>query len=536
MGMLLVMLTPLAFVRLCYRLDESARYREFKRATYDLLENPHSRQRPYFDVGMILLVLASVFVLLYEVKHHLGNWAQWFEWFAVGVFLLEYLLRMWLFSDARRIVIEQFERAELVNAPFYLRGALADVVLSKWRYVSSPLAIVDLLAILPTYRPLRFLRLFLLFRLFKVFRYARSISQFVGVLAEKKVEFYTLFTFLAFLLVVAASAIYLFESPREGGEVENFFQAIYWALVTLSTVGYGDITPQTAEGRLVTMILILGGIGVLSFFTSIVVSAFNEKLPEIHNNRVFAELERHPGHIILCGFGRIGADVGGRLARDRERFVVVDHDPDRVALAKRLGYLAVHGRVEEIDLLRLLGVHNGASSILCLTGDDVINVYVTLSARQLNRDIRIVSRANREDSLPKLYQAGANDAVMPFRIAGLIAAEYTGQPVAFEAIQGILMGDADIALETLHAHSGGPLDGMRIGDLPLREYRLILFGVITPLQRDSDQARTHFVMNSNRFHFNPGGDFQLQSQDVLVVFGHRLSFVRFRERYGRRGA
>ncbi|RTZ80341.1 MAG: potassium channel protein, partial [Gammaproteobacteria bacterium] len=174
-------------VRLAYELEESPRYRRVKQAAYDLLENPHSPIRPYFDIFMMLLVLTSVFFLLYSVKHHLGQWAGTFENVVVTLFILEYLGRLWVYDSIHGHIIEEYEKAELINEPFRLRHALVEILRSKWAYVTTPMAIIDLLAILPSYRPLRILRLFLLFRLFKLFRYAQNIQEFGSVLKEKRV-------------------------------------------------------------------------------------------------------------------------------------------------------------------------------------------------------------------------------------------------------------------------------------------------------------------------------------------------------------
>lgn len=517
-------------IQTAYELEESERYQRKKRAVYDLLENPHSSIRPYFDIFMMLMVISSVFVLLFSVKHHLGAWAGWFENAVLVFFILEYLGRLWVYDDVHKVVLEEYEKSELINEPFRLSKAFRSVFRSKWRYISSPMAIIDLLAILPSYRALRILRLFLLFRLFKVFRYAQSMQQFGSILREKRVELVTLFGFLMFVLLVASSAIYLFESPQAGGHVEGFFESIYWALVTISTVGYGDITPHTVEGRMVTMVLIVSGLGVISFFTSIIVSAFQEKMGEVRDRRVAMLLEKERGYTVICGFGRIGQVVAEYLARDKLPFVIIERDEEAVQLARRQGYLVVQGKAERIGLLRTLGVGRQAGKVLCLTGDDVINVFVTLSARQLDSNIEIISRANHHQTLNKLMLAGANHALEPFKIVGLIAGEYVGQPVAFEAIHDIVMGENDITLESIKVPCDSWMDGKTIGELPLEDMRLILFGVITSPNRSSDHVRSHFDLKSLRFQFNPGADFVLLGDDMLLVFGHKYSVLHIRQK------
>ncbi len=522
----------LYIVQRCYALDASPRYQRTKRFFYDLMENPRSRQRSYFDVFMIMLVLSSVYLLIYEVGNDLGAFGFYFEMFAVTVFLIEYLLRLWLFDDSHQIIIDHYEKAQFIDQPFRLRAPLREILSKKWEYVSSPMAIIDLLAIIPSYRPLRFLRIFLLFRLFKLFRYARSASEFVKVLSEKRYELYTLAIFLAFVVFTAAAAIYFFESRREGGQIDNIFDGIYWALITISTVGYGDIIPHSPEGRVITLALIISGVGVMAFTTSIIVSAFSEKMSEMRDSRVFSELERMKSrHTILCGFGRMGEVVAERLARDKMHFVVVEPDPDNVERAKRLGYLVIQGFAEKVDLLKDVGVERGAERILCLTGSDVVNVYITLTARHLNPDIEIISRANREETVRKLVQVGADHTIKPFKTVALIASEFLGKPVAFEAVNGILSGKQDIGLETISVRENTPFDGLRVGEIDFWGNRLLLFGVMTKKPRDDGLCRDPFDMKERSFYFNPQPGFTLHAGDILMVFGHEYSIVHFKDQF-----
>lgn len=527
-------MTPMAplLVRLSYRLQAAAGYTRAKRLAWTVLEDPHSRVRPYFDIGMMLLVLASVIVLLYEVKRPLPWWGVAVEACTLAVFVVEYLARLWVHDDMHRRIIETYEQAQLVREPFRLRQALGRILRDKWRYMSSPLAIIDLLAIIPSYRPLRFLRIFLLFRLFKLFRYARSISQFSGILRQKRVELATLFGLLAFILLVASSAIYLFERPQVGGQVEHFFDGVYWALITVTTLGYGDISPVTVEGRVVAMVLVLSGAGVLAFFTSIIVAAFQERLPELRESRVFADLERHPGYTVICGFGRVGESLATHLASDGHRFVVVDSHADRIKQAERAGYLAVRGQAERVELLRSLGIGGPARRILCLTDSDVINVYIALVARQMNAGIEILARAERHQSVHKLRLAGANHVFLPAEIAGLMAGEYVGQPVAFDAIYGMLRGEHAATLGSVPVPAMAACVGRSLDTLPMTSLHLILFGVLTRPERHSRAARTVYELAGSRFHFHPSGRFTLHADDILVVFGHPYSIRRLREHIG----
>ncbi|MGZ8903896.1 MAG: potassium channel family protein, partial [Methylobacter sp.] len=313
------MLTRL-IIYLAYFLKASGRYQNTKRFFYNLLENPDSKFKSFFDVFMICLVLFSVSLLIYEVNTKLTGIEILFEQAVTCVFIAEYLLRIWLYSDNHKIILEQHEKASYLNIPFRLGKALRIIFVKKMEYVFSPLALIDLLAILPSYRPLRMFRILLIFRLFKLFRYFNSIKLFTAVLSSKRFELYTLTTFLGFLVFIGSAAIYLFENPAHGGHIKNLFDAFYFSIVTVATVGYGDISPQTIGGRLVTMSLILSGLGVLSFFVSIIVSAFHDKMNDLRESRTYAELNRYDSFVIICGFGRVGQHIARQLKKDRQHF------------------------------------------------------------------------------------------------------------------------------------------------------------------------------------------------------------------------
>ena len=516
-------------VRLSYSLAESDRYQAAKHAVYRLLEDQNSRVRLYFDSFMILLVLTSVSFLVYDTYEDTGRIGALFEGLVVLLFVIEYLLRLWIASDSHRIIIEHFERAEFVNQPFRLWPALKEVLARKWAYVTSFYAVIDLLAIIPTYRPMRMLRLFLLFRLFKLFRYANSLAGFGRVLMEKRFELLALSVFLAFIIFSAAATLVIFEVENPDSHINSFWDGIYWALITVSTVGYGDIVPATPEGRVVTILLILAGLGTFSFLASIIVTAFSEQLPELQVRQIYGELERRGGHTILCGFGRVGEEVAASLAGEKERFVIVDPVEKRYRLARRNGYQAIQGTAESEEMLDALRVET-ARRILCLTDDDVANVYIAVSARHRNPGIEIIARANHPENAIKLRRAGANHTVSPFDNVGRLAVQYIGQPVAFDAMLEVMTTAEGTGVDVIRVSDACRLVGATLGRLDLEGYKLILFGVIS--SREETENRVVYQsaeMSGCQFFFNPGRDFVLQADDVMVLFGHEISVSHFRK-------
>jgi voltage-gated potassium channel len=403
------------------------------------------------------------------------------------------------------------------------------VLLEKWRYVISPMAVIDLLAILPSYRPLRVLRFFLLFRVFKLFRYTRNDNEFSRVLLEKRFELYTLLILVSFVTFASATAIYIFEATDDKSQINTFFDAIYWALITLSTVGYGDITPQSTAGRVVTLVLIMSGIGVIAFVTSIVVSAFSEKMQELRMRQVFYAVEKNRDWIVVCGFGRVGESVAERLAGAGSRFIVIDKDEERVELAKERGYLAIRGDAGQTELLENIGIRERVASVLCVTDDDVTNVYITLTARALNPQATIISRTSTLQAEKKLYLAGASHVVTPYEVVGLMAAEFIGQPVATRAINSILSGEHNMRLEVIQISAGSYLAESPLSAADFTGARLILFGVIAPQGQERHSQRRHFELQTCRFYFHPAADFVVLANDLLVVFGRAISINHFRD-------
>ncbi|MDF1584669.1 MAG: NAD-binding protein [Methyloprofundus sp.] len=514
------MLTRL-ILYIAYSLKTSAHYQSVKGFFYDLLQNPQSKIKSYFDFFMIALVISSVSLLLYEVEHKTSAWAILFENFVVTVFICEYLLRGWIYSDIHNLIIKQHEKTEYLGTPFHLHKILSLVIANKLSYLFSPSAIIDLLAILPSYRPLRILRIFLIFRLLKLFRYSQSMQMFTGVLKNKRFELTTLAVFMSFLIFIASTAIYMLENPNMGGKINDLYDAFYWAIVTVSTVGYGDITPVTIGGRLVTSALIIAGLGVLAFFTSIIVAAFNEKMYEFQEERIKARIEKLTDTTILCGFGRVGQDIALQLYVNKHHFVIIDNNEQHLTLAKQKGYIALFDDASRNSALEQAGINNGAKAVLCTTDNDITNVYITLTSRYLNPDITIISRANHEENAKKMRQAGANHIVQSFNIAGLLAAEYIGHPVAFEAIHGILHGQQDIQMEALSVYGDCFLTGITLEEANFNQYKTRLIGVISenPIHA---KRRNRYKLRNQHFYFNPDPNFILYEGDILVLLGRHL--------------
>jgi len=503
------------FIRFAYYLDASAHYHRAKEFCRTLLEYQHSKLKFYFDIFMVILVVISVLFLLYEVKHPDGHpYLDAFVQFSLVIFIIEYLLRFWIYSDSHKIFLERYDYAINNNLPFSLRRTLFAIVKKKVEYIISPLAIIDLLAILPSYRPLRFLRIFLLFRIFKLFRYARSMKTFTAILTEKKFELFTLAIFASFVIFTGSSAIYIFET-HQNPKINTLFDAVYWAIVTMGTVGYGDIVPVTTEGMVVAMILIILGVATLAFLTSIIVSSFQNKLIELKETRLFAEIDRLENYIVICGYGRVGEVVAKMLHEDKYNLVIIDNDPEKIKLAQQRGLIGIVADASKSRILGEIGVGKRASQIICATNSDELNVFITLTARSLSSHIIIIARVIKNTHKKKYFLAGANYAFSADETIGLMGAQYITQPISYAALDEMLTENTGVIFDILPIHENSCFVNQTVSSLDLKEKRLLLFGVL----------RKETLLP---FHFNPKPNFELQNHDMLIIMGrkHHINVLR----------
>jgi len=221
------------------------------------------------DVFLITLILTNVFAAVIETVEWIANRWGWalslFEHFSVSIFAVEYLLRLWSC------------RAN----PQY-----DSLIWGRVRFAMTPLALIDLLAILPAFLPashidlrmLRLLRMFRLLRSIKLARYTAAVDIFVAVFREKKEEIVVAFCVMFLLVLFSAAIVYYVENPAQPDKFPDIRTAMWWAVITLATVGYGDVYPVTGPGKFVTGIVALLGIGMFALPAGILGAGFTEEI------------------------------------------------------------------------------------------------------------------------------------------------------------------------------------------------------------------------------------------------------------------
>ncbi len=239
----------------------------------------------------------------------------------------------------------------------------------------------------------------------------------------------------------------------------NLIDSIYMVVITMFGVGFGEVHPlDTVGGKVLTMCVIVAGTGAVVFVVGQVVSFFTEgeimkAIGELKKSR---QVEGISQHAILCGYGRIGQILAHELAESGYPFVVVDLDDTRLALAEASGYLIVKGSATEEETLIRAGVER-AKVLATVLPQDTLNVFITLTARNLNRHLRIIARGEQPSTEKKLRQAGADEVVLPAAIGGLRIAHSITRPATMD-----FLGDVRGVVGEELKHLGVEIDELRL--------------------------------------------------------------------------
>lgn len=505
-------------VDIAYFLNTSNKYAKIKLFFYDFLENNSNKYKRYFDFFMITLILISVVILIREVKFHVSDELLFFNNFVISIiFLIEYILRLWLSGSVSTIIIKQNEHDTMLGNKFKFSKALKDILILKIKYVLSIKAIIDLLAILPFFHQLRLLRLFILFRVFKLFRYTKSIQTFSSVISSKKFEFLTLMIFASLVVFISSILIYAMEANNPASSINTLFEAIYWSIVTISTVGYGDITPVSEAGRIVAIFVIIAGIAVFSFTTSLVVTAFTEKLDEIKDLKLVNDISKIKEFYLICGYESVAKDVALKLSSNF-KVIILDEDASRIELAKKDGFIALNydpGSVQSYLKLKI-DIDTQVKAILCLSNSDVENVYTALTVRSINKDIFILSILLDGANKNKLKFAGVNELLYEKELVGMIAKEYVGQSVAFEVIHALRSNYNGIDMQEIVINDRILSSFSLVRDLNNRKYNIVLLGV--------------YKKDKKVFLFNSKDETVLEKGDFLLIVGDE-KFIKEFDKY-----
>ncbi|MEI9916957.1 MAG: potassium channel protein [Methylovirgula sp.] len=274
------------------------------------------------------------------------------------------------------------------------------------------------------------------------------------------------------MLVVSAcaTAAYVANGWRLG-------DALYMVVLTVYTVGYDEVVPiNTPELRAITIALIVTGCTGMIFLTGTLIQLITaSQLQQLFGfRRMQKEIDRLTDHVIICGYGRIGQMLARELQAGKSDFVIVERGDGRMTAARELGFLSLQGDATDEDVLRLAGISR-ARALATVLPDDAANVFITLSARSLNRELTIIARGEAASTEGKLIQAGADRVVLPTRIGAERMAELLLYQNVAKVLSGIKAGDLDrlgrdlrrlgLEIEVVAAETGSQSVGATIGEL-----------------------------------------------------------------------
>lgn len=251
--------------------------------------------------------------------------------------------------------------------------------------------------------------------------------------------------------------------------------SLYMVIISIFTVGYGEIHPVQSEFlRDFTMLLIILGCFSVIFVSGSLVQFLTEGQIRraMGDKRMSEELKKLENHVIICGFGRIGRMVAADLKEGKRPFVIIDKDADRLSSARDSGYITLQGEATEESVLIEAGIKR-AKTLATVLPYDASNVFITLSARDLNPEIKIIARGENPATERKLVQAGANRVVLPAHIGAERISHIILYPKATDLITGKEsslhlereLGDLGLKLDESVIPQFSPFIAKTIGDL-----------------------------------------------------------------------
>ncbi|MGG2094378.1 potassium channel protein [Bacillus sp. S13(2024)] len=283
----------------------------------------------------------------------------------------------------------------------------------------------------------------------------------------------------------------------------SMFQAFWMTMITVLTVGYGDAVPLTKAGKIFALLIIPLGVGIVTYAIGVVAAMIVEGnlFQAVRRKQMEKQIAEIKDHIIVCGCGRVGLQVVQELREKNMPFIVVDRE-ESVLTEQKLLY--VHGDATDDEVLHKAGITR-AAGLVAIVASDAENVFITLTARGLNPNIKIIARAEKQESEEKLRRAGANKVINPSSMAGIHIAKGIANPFTVHYIDTVLYGtDQNFAIEEIEIAAGSSLIGKTLMEENIRNR----FDVtILAILRDG-----HII-------HNPTGAEKLAERDMIIVFG-----------------
>lgn len=289
----------------------------------------------------------------------------------------------------------------------------------------------------------------------------------------------------------------------------KWIDAFYMTIITISTVGFREVQPLSEVGKIFTSILIMFSLGSVAYIGYLARFIFDGDFFKYYKTyRVEKRINRLYNHVIICGYGRNGEQVGKELASHNSPFVIIENRENVLnrIIRESPDLMYINGDATHEETLMRAGVQR-AKALIATAPSDAENVFIVLSARSLNPKMKIISRATDAHSDEKLKRAGADNVIMPELIGGQRMAKLVAQPDVVEFVEYVLLQDSvEVSLEEVSCRNMADVYEGK----PLSHFR----------QREISGANIVGIKDRNgRYIFNPGSDYILDSEDQMFVLG-----------------
>ncbi len=298
----------------------------------------------------------------------------------------------------------------------------------------------------------------------------------------------------------------------------SLVDALYMTVITISTVGYGEIKPLNDQEKLFTVFLIATSIVsfgyTVSAFTEYIVSG--QLFQQLKLKKVQKKIEQLHGHTIICGFGRNGKQAMVKLSNYKKQFVIVEQDEDVVQTIEEKGFLCVHGDATSDEFLKRAGIEK-AENLIAALPSDADNLFIVLSAKQLNHQCKIISRASSESSYDKLKIAGADNVIMPDKLGGDHMASLVVTPDVIEFVGRL----------TIEGETTANLEEISVDDLPEKYLGKTILDL--DLRKKTGCTVIGYKTPDSDYVINPEASIELKKKAHLIVLGRPEQISKLRE-------
>jgi voltage-gated potassium channel len=320
------------------------------------------------------------------------------------------------------------------------------------------------------------------------------------------IRFFRTKIYTAILLLVALLIIGVTGYKMISGY--SWLDALYMTVITMTTVGFGEVVPLNDQSKIFTIFLILASVVIVGYALSIITEYILSKndVEELKQKKMQKKIDSFKKHIVICGYGRNGKQAARKLMAYKKQFVVIEKDKEMEERLQLDGVPYVIGNANEDEYLIAAGVER-ASCFISALPNDADNLFVVLSARQLNGKMNIISRASNESSYDKLKFAGADNVILPDKIGGDHMASLVVVPGLMEFIDNLsIVGKSNINIEEVAVEKF--YDSKRpktIRDLDLR--------------RKTGCSVIGYKDENGEYMVNPEADMELARHSKIIVLG-----------------